>query len=273
MVKIEQTRRHKELVEEWRDNGALGPKPEAPNVANSASYTNAKTAATIAELVEHWEGISKNLSCTIRDPIVQGWIRNPLSGDFTTLLDRLTANCAKLAETLKLCEKVQQEKRLDGTRAKITIATRSPLALACWYNRLVQKYDSKQILLYKAGATPNERKKLQSDFDDDESKWVMMCTLHSVMTSINLQRANYNLMVEPSHKMSEIQQYFHRSDRRGQTEKIVHGYLLINSCSSLERRMLRSMDFSELLDEQVYKVKDGVKSKGRGTKYDAIVIT
>jgi len=117
------------------------------------------------------------------------------------------------------------------------------------------------VLRYAAGMSNIEKAEARQTFDTDDSKWILLCTFASIGLSINLQRANYTIMVEPSHKLSEVKQLFARIDRRGQTEPVCYGTIIANQKSSIEQRMLKSTEFTSLLQKSVYEEKAGSSSK------------
>lgn len=272
-VRTEQRRRHKELLAIWEEDGSdLITKPEIPQLTQAESYTNAKTAASVAQVVQYWDQQApivnesddkrpKTRSCTLKDPIIAKWTTNPLGKEFTDMLDHHFQQNAKFFEAKKICDCVHVEKRTDGSACKIVIATRSPLTLACWFNRLCKEYGKDKVLRYAAGMSNIEKAEARQTFDTDDSKWILLCTFASIGLSINLQRANYTIMVEPSHKLSEVKQLFARIDRRGQTEPVCYGTIIANQKSSIEQRMLKSTEFTSLLQKSVYEEKAGSSSK------------
>jgi hypothetical protein len=141
-VRTEQKRRYEEALEEWIAAGSNPySKPAEPDVTNSASYFNARTAASVAQVVEYWlasYGSSDNTSMSRGNTLVKSWIKNPLADDFTKLLDRVFVGNAKLRELKRICDKVQNRTRVNGSRSKIVVAVRSPVTQACWHNRLVK---------------------------------------------------------------------------------------------------------------------------------------
>ena len=53
---------------------------------------------------------------------------------------------------------------------KIIIATRSPLTLAYWFNRLYKEYGKDKVLRYAAGMSNIEKAKARQTFNTDNSK-------------------------------------------------------------------------------------------------------
>jgi hypothetical protein len=89
-------------------------------------------------------------------------------------------------------------------------------------------------------------------FDLEEDKWIMFATLWSMGTSLNLQRANFLVLESPSHKLDELKQYLARADRRGQNEPEVYGFTFVNEASGIEKRMIKSHNFADLMQNSVY---------------------
>ncbi|KAF2463962.1 uncharacterized protein BDR25DRAFT_362161 [Lindgomyces ingoldianus] len=262
-VKAERRRKYQELVAVWESNGSdANQKPKMPSSVKSQSYHTARVAASVAQIVEHWEGLhpdngpddEESRSCSKADEHVGSWVRDPLGSAFTKVLansgfrQNAKIKCAK-----GICNSIRKLKRQDGTRCKVLIATRNPLVLAAWKNELSQTYGKESIVLYETGMNNAKKSQALETFGNDESKWIILCTFRSVGVGLNIQRANHAILIEPSHKYSDMQQLFGRIDRRGQKEPRCYGYVLVNAASAIEKRMVNSTEFTKRLEQSVYR--------------------
>jgi hypothetical protein len=277
LVSSENRRKYDELLFRWEEEGSDPRyKPAKPSLSASESYVTARTAATIAQVVQYWERISSSTNkgtrrCAGSDDVVSQWIKESLGASFTKILDDNFAENAKFRLTCTICDQARRSMRMDGSPCKIIIATRIPLVLACWRNRLSKKYGSNSVICYMVGMNNAERAAALENFESDNNAWILLCTFACASLGLNVQRANYAIMVEPSHKYTEIKQFFARIDRRGQTEPKCYGYVLVNQSSSIENRMVKSTEFTKTLQKTIYSVAESSRTAA-GWQADVLAI-
>lgn len=117
-------------------------------------------------------------------------------------------------------------------------------------------YGKDSILLCQAGMNTDQKETILDRFAEEDDQWIMLCAFGSISVGANLQRANYAIMLEPSHTPGDITQYFARVDRVGQKQPMCYGYILVNSASSIEGRMMKSIEFNEDIRNAIFKQKD-----------------
>ena len=88
--------------------------------------------------------------------------------------------------------------------SKIIITTHLPLILAYWFNRLCKEYSKDKVLRYTAGMSNIEKAKTRQTFDTDNFKWILFCIFILIGLAINLQHANYAIIVKLSYKLLEV---------------------------------------------------------------------
>ncbi|KAI6080124.1 hypothetical protein F4821DRAFT_84523 [Hypoxylon rubiginosum] len=122
----------------------------------------------------------------------------------------------------------------DGTNIRhMVVFTDSPVSSFITFMLLCQKYPNIQVMLIN-GCTPTVAAKkvpeygrremldnLMSDCEDDSPNKILVTTYRICGTALNMQRANYCIMMEPARDAREESQAAARVNRRGQLMKVV----------------------------------------------------
>lgn len=268
MVATEQTRKYQELVDKWVADGK-NPKtePEVPKKGSMDTYCTALAAASMAQVVEKWArmversgGDATTVRCSKSHSIINQWVQEkPGYGYWKVLGSTNILKNAKVVETLKICNHVRRDRLPDGSPCKIIVATRKPLLLRTWQEILVHAYGNEAVIPYTAGMTNTNRTKAADRFDNHDKAWILLCSFGALGTSMNLQRGNRVIMLEPSHKYAQWRQLFGRVHRRGQKASQCYGYVFINHASGIEKRMVKSAEFTQAWQDLVYKQPDAAQ--------------
>jgi hypothetical protein len=77
--------------------------------------------------------------------------------------------------------------------------------LATWTNLLSTDFPN-SVILWTAGTRQEHRMTALQQFNNDESKWILLATRQSTDEGSNFQRTNHAIIVEPSYRLSVLEQ-------------------------------------------------------------------
>jgi len=84
---------------------------------------------------------------------------------------------------------------------------------------------------------------------EDDDVWIAVCTLASVGTGVELQRADHILLFDLTHNWKTVVQLGGRTDRRSQQAKKCVFCILYNSALYFETAMYRSLLYGQKAEE------------------------
>jgi hypothetical protein len=255
-VRSEALRVFSEHMATWKDAGS--PKhqqPKHPKENQAASYPTAMAMVNVAPLVLHWRKLrgadndgEDKASFVRSDKLLEQWSADPTGKEFTAVVeDSNVGECAKYVQTKKLLEYIRHRKRKNGEPCKALVFIHNVGTLATFRNLLERAYPG-AVVAYVAGMTGPQKKAAHETFKTTPEKWILIATRESAKESINLQCANYNIIVEPAYQLSTLKQTWSRSARTGQSEDHVYTYILQNEASGIELRMRTALHLAQSME-------------------------
>ncbi|KAK3082040.1 hypothetical protein LTS18_006906 [Coniosporium uncinatum] len=169
-------------------------------------------------------------------------MRNPLGPDTSAFLDDVEES-TKVKAVMEICEKVKNNKRSDGECSKVVIASAKPWSVTELLWRITKKYGKGHVVAITATQSAQEKLEAIEKLQNDDNVWVAVCSLGSVGTGVELQRADHIVLFDLTHEWKTVVQLGGRIDRRSQHAKQCFFYMLYNSASSFDRSMHQSLLF------------------------------
>lgn len=239
-----------------RDKHYQEPAPVLP--IGCDTWHTVKAAASIPLGVQEWKKLkqTETYSFVREDEHLASWLQD-VHGESCTkwVEDADIKNSGKFRKLVELLEHIKTKSRIDGSICKVIVPVQSVPTLTAYRNLLVRMYPG-QVAEYVAGCTSSTRINTLAEFEEvtaqnhNESKWILLATLSSVAVGLNLQRANYMIIVEPLGSSSWFQQMKARIWRSFQREHS-HIYVLVSEAARCEMRAWKKLHTDSALDKEV----------------------
>jgi len=238
----------------------------------STSYHTVRIAATFPELANFFLGDQVKLGSltkglTTANEKLDKYFAEPFL--YKSTITHLCAGNGKLRRIFKIIDGAKATPRKDGSTSKVIVASRYPFVRCALQVALSSRYGAKTICTYNSN---KDRDAVLDTWNSNDDVVIMLGALRAMGESINLQRAHHAILVEPPNTRNELDQFFKRVDRIGQTEPKVSGYMLINEDSMIDYRKIKQLNEMRTLSTTIinvnrYELETG-KPQPRGGEFD-----